>query len=288
MPETLPDGALTLAASSAQLPCVLHSASLRRSLSAVGGPAALPSPPPLHGLSDFSLVLPHSAERPPPPGSFPRAAPETCPPLGSLAVAASQPLLREFLTASLCPARNPGAGARAGPPRCWQMKAGSEPRSFGYTPHPGARPAHRAGLPSVLSSRSWRPVLSSACPLQGSLVTARCHLSLGRVPCAALQLPLCPSSSSQDPDCPTGVCVAARPQALSTLHSAWSSVSHVTNCKLRPFQGGLLCSLPSSLPSVQKLRSRSAVWRHSDWGGRAEFGGGICRRQMAWEGAAWG
>lgn len=142
--------------------CVLRSASLPSlAVCCVPCPGLLPSLPPLRGLSNFCVVLPGSAGSPPPPGSLPRAA--LPPPPGSLTTRQPLGLCSASLSPAglcLCPAsQEPGPEQ----PSRRRGEAGLGSSGSRAAPHPGARPARRAALPSALSSR-WSPVLPSLSP----------------------------------------------------------------------------------------------------------------------------
>lgn len=172
--------------------CVLRSASLPSlAVCCVPCPGLLPSLPPLRGLSNFCVVLPGSAGSPPPPGSLPRAA--LPPPPGSLTTRQPLGLCSASLSPAglcLCPAsQEPGPeqpSRRRGGGRLGSEAAGAAPRRT-------LGPAPPAGLRCHLLSLPGGALCCPACRHQpathaGSVMKGKCHLSLDKVPRAALQL----------------------------------------------------------------------------------------------------
>lgn len=197
--------------------CVLRSASLPSlAVCCVPCPGLLPSLPPLRGLSNFCVVLPGSAGSPPPPGSLPRAA--LPPPPGSLTTRQPLGLCSASLSPAglcLCPAsQEPGPEQPSR--RRGEAGLGSSGELRRAAPHPGARPARRAALPSALSSR-WSPVLPSlsppACHPRGIRNERQMPPITGQGPPCSPPAVRGAFSSSPNPDRPNGACTAVCSQA---------------------------------------------------------------------------
>lgn len=173
--------------------CILYSASLPSlAVCCVPCPGPLSSLPPLRGLSNFCVVLPHSAGSSPPPGSPPRAARrDACPstPPGSLST--WQPLGLCSASLSAVCAQRPCSQAQNSPQSCWRVEAGLGGRKAVLHAAAGARP------PAALCCHLLSPPGGSLrCPARhhqpvtctGSIMKGKCDLPPDRVPCAALRL----------------------------------------------------------------------------------------------------